>query len=279
MSASVTHELVLTESPTMRSLYRDRIDVLDKVKELSLLPDGLHATAQQVADYYEVPFSTLQTLAQVQRKELEGNGLQTVRGEELSQLKAMLTPSIASLISAFTSQLDLFPRRAILNVGQLLTQSDVAQRIRQYLLEVEATATVDHRLAAHLTIRLQERKDYKNVLEALKRGGAESGGRDYAQVQDYIYELLFGIPAWRIKQVQPQRLGEQLKRGDGFTKASGKIAKNYLTLQQLELLDRAVLAIISKLEQYYPNGATTKEMMALAHGAAEYLSQAPARIA
>ncbi len=37
----MTTELVLTESPSLRAQYAARIDVLDKVKALSLLPAAL----------------------------------------------------------------------------------------------------------------------------------------------------------------------------------------------------------------------------------------------
>lgn len=47
-------ESVLLESRTLRTTVLDRTHVLDKVKALALLPDGIHVTTAMVASYYEV---------------------------------------------------------------------------------------------------------------------------------------------------------------------------------------------------------------------------------
>jgi hypothetical protein len=55
-----------------------------------------------------------------------------------------------------SGSLRLFTRRAILNVGQMLTESDVAQRVRTYLLEVEEQATAQQRSTAVEAVELAE---------------------------------------------------------------------------------------------------------------------------
>ncbi len=43
-------ETALLESPALRSSVLDRTDALDRVKALSLLPDGMHVTTAMVGE-------------------------------------------------------------------------------------------------------------------------------------------------------------------------------------------------------------------------------------
>ena len=147
-------ELVLTESRTMRAQTADRVDVLDKVKALSLLPDGMHATADGVASYYEVHDDVIKKVVQRHREELAENGLRTLRGDELREFVGDNLSSANG--AAKIRSLSVFTRRTILNVGQLLAESLVAKQVRTYLLEVEEQATPQQRSEAVEAIELAE---------------------------------------------------------------------------------------------------------------------------
>jgi hypothetical protein len=149
-------ELVLTESRTMRAQTASRVDVLDKVKALALLPNDVHATTEMVAAYYEVDASTIDSLAAANREELAENGRQVLRGAELREFAAPFGGVTNLGLSPKARSLAVFSRRAILNVGQLLTKSDVARRVRTYLLEVEAQATPEQKSEALQHLELAE---------------------------------------------------------------------------------------------------------------------------
>ncbi|MFJ6616639.1 hypothetical protein ACIQOW_03520 [Kitasatospora sp. NPDC091335] len=134
-------EQVLTESRTMRAATVERTDVLTKVKALALLPDGVHATTELVASFYEVDVETIKKLVQRNRDELIENGLRVLRGTELTAVRDTLSLTGARNFTLFT-------RRTVLNVGQLLTGSDVAHRVREYLLNVEESASTAARTDA-----------------------------------------------------------------------------------------------------------------------------------
>lgn len=136
--------IVLTESRTMRDRTIARTDVLDKVKALALLPDNLHATTEIVADYYEVDVEAIKSLVRRNRDELGANGMATLRGAELVAFERVNV----TLSNAKRRALSVFSRKAVLNVGQLLTESDVARRVRSYLLIVEEQATPQQRSSA-----------------------------------------------------------------------------------------------------------------------------------
>lgn len=148
-------ELALTESRTMRAATADRVDVLDKVKALALLPDGMHATTEIVASFYEVDVEAINSTVRRNRGELEENGLRKLTGAELRQYKES-TGGQSDQRLGRSGSLRLFTRRTILNVGQLLTESDVARQVRTYLLEVEEQATPQQRSEAAEAIELAE---------------------------------------------------------------------------------------------------------------------------
>ncbi len=136
-----TPEIALTESRAMRAQTATRVDVLDKVKALALLPDSVHATTEIVASYYEAPISTIKSLVAANREELESNGYRALKGSGLREFASPFGGPAKLGLHHNTRSLAVFTRRAILNVGQLLTESEVARQVRTYLLEVEEQAT------------------------------------------------------------------------------------------------------------------------------------------
>ncbi|MDX3632770.1 hypothetical protein OG920_22865 [Streptomyces europaeiscabiei] len=68
---SVIDETPLLESKALRGNMLERTDVLDRVKVLSLLPDGMHVTTAMVAAYFEVGVKTIESLVEDHREELE----------------------------------------------------------------------------------------------------------------------------------------------------------------------------------------------------------------
>ena len=128
------HESALLESKALRDSALERTEVLDKVKALSLLPDGMHVTTAMVAAYFEVGLEAIKSLVKDYRRELETNGYRLLTGEELRSFKDL------SGIQSHTPSLAIYSRRAILNVAMLLRDSKVARQVRTYLLDMEYLA-------------------------------------------------------------------------------------------------------------------------------------------
>lgn len=125
------NEGVLLESRTMRGAVIGRVEVLDRVRELELCPDGLHATTNDVARYFEVGVAAVHSVVFDHRAELESNGYHVLTGSPLTSFKEV------SGINSRMRSLALFPRRAVLNVAMLLRDSEVARQVRAYLLDAE----------------------------------------------------------------------------------------------------------------------------------------------
>ncbi|MFE2426394.1 hypothetical protein ACFXJ5_06500 [Streptomyces sp. NPDC059373] len=133
-------ETALIESRALRDSVVGRTEVLDKVKALALLPDGLHVTTQGVADYFGVHKDVIHKLTQRHRDELTDNGLQTLRGSDLRRFEVDTLSTSNSSYPQGRAHLTLYARRTVLNVAMLLRDSDVARQVRTYLLDAEETA-------------------------------------------------------------------------------------------------------------------------------------------
>ena len=158
MSIALNEE-ALAESKSIRAALTARTEVLDKVKVLALLPDDLHVTVEMIAAYYEVDKRTIERVIVKNRTELEANGYTVLKGDDFKKFVADLDDGHKTFSSKARS-ITLFNRRTVLNVGMLLTESEVAKRIRQYLLDVEEQ-TSDQVKADVLEIPLEEYKQLK----------------------------------------------------------------------------------------------------------------------
>jgi hypothetical protein len=167
--------------------------------------------------------------------------------------------------------------------GKLIEyQAEVADAIEAYWTQggainpratEEQVEQVQETLNAVAKRRLEERMDYKSILNSLKRGGAVDD--EYRHVQNTLYLSLFGKTAAQIRSSQPQRTGTPRKRGEGFLKS--KVAKDHLTEDQLLLLNNTVLATIAQIQQHCPRGASAAQMLTAISRAVSILR--PARLA
>ncbi|WP_051663200.1 hypothetical protein [Alicyclobacillus macrosporangiidus] len=158
---------LLMEVRELRDRLSDRVDVLNKVKALSLLPDGVHATIDMVAQYYEVGKQTIVSLIHDNRDELESDGLKVLQGDALAEFAASFEELTNSgFISPKARSLTLIPRRAVLRIGMLLRDSVVAKTVRTYLLNVEEEARAS---VPQVVARAVNRISWRNIVTAVNQ--------------------------------------------------------------------------------------------------------------
>ncbi|OKH99863.1 hypothetical protein A6A06_22685 [Streptomyces sp. CB02923] len=124
----------------MRDSVMDRTEVLDKVKALALLPDGVHATTEVVAEYFVVHKEAVKKVTQRHRDELAANGMRVLRGPDLREFQRDNLSLLEEGYPQAKSNLTLYTRRTLLNIAMLLRDSEVARAVRTYLLDVEEDA-------------------------------------------------------------------------------------------------------------------------------------------
>ena len=126
-------------------MNEERLDVLDKVKELVFMEGTEYMTTQQVADYYKVSYEAIKSLVSRHKEELTKNGYKLVSGKELKEILVSCSMNLTNKKGYFECNGEkfanrsngLFNKRSILNVGMLLRDGKVAKEVRSRLLDIE----------------------------------------------------------------------------------------------------------------------------------------------
>lgn len=126
-----------------RDQYINRVEVLDKVKDIVSLPDGIHMTASQIAQYYEVEKINIDQLYLKYKEEFSFDGAKMLKGDELRTYKVTYLSQISELKKV--GRLTIFPRQSVLRFGMLMKVSPIASKIRNYLVTVEKIANQDQK--------------------------------------------------------------------------------------------------------------------------------------
>lgn len=124
-----------------------RVEVLERVKTLLIIPGTDFATVKQVADFYEVEPDNIKRVYQRNKKEIDMDGVcvksykefLTERNVPLEKVKGKVIVKYLNgeVLEIPNRGINVFPRRAILRIGMLLRDSAVAQEVRTQLLNIE----------------------------------------------------------------------------------------------------------------------------------------------
>ncbi|MGE7864919.1 BRO-N domain-containing protein [Bacillus paramycoides] len=138
----VTIEVI--DNKAERDSLVERVEVLERVKQLLLLPELEIATTQQVARFYGVDHNTLKLVVHHNRGELESDGMKHMKYGEIKEL-INLTLTVDSMKELGIGKVgsNIFPKRAILRVGMLLRDSEVAKEVRTQLLNIEENTAIE----------------------------------------------------------------------------------------------------------------------------------------
>lgn len=157
----IMNEEEFIDKKDLRDQAIDRVEVLDKVKELFLIPKMELMTTNQVADYYEVGLNIIKMCYQRNKAEIDEDGTVVKTSKDFNALvgekshdvtfDALTCESEAvsagkgGMIYKFSNGVLLkvpnrgircFSKRAVLRIGMLLRDSDVAKEVRTQLLNV-----------------------------------------------------------------------------------------------------------------------------------------------
>ena len=89
-----------------------------------------YLTSQQVADYYAVSDDVVRQNLRRNRSEFEQDGVARIDGDDLRDARDIMS------LPSRTSQVTLFPPRAVLRMGFILQESEVAAKVRTVTLNV-----------------------------------------------------------------------------------------------------------------------------------------------
>lgn len=134
----------------MRDKYVRHYEVLERVKKLLLVPGEEFGIITDVSMFYDVSIDSIQKIYQRNKTEIDMDGVRIMKANELighqcpisksiekSQFMTVITYSNGRTVSIPNRGIKVFPKRAILRIGMILTNSTVAEEIRNQLLNIE----------------------------------------------------------------------------------------------------------------------------------------------
>ena len=142
----------MVDSKELRQKYIDRTEVLDRVKQIFLIPQLEMVTARQIAEFYEVDYKAVEKCFERNRAEIELDGCKRVKAGYISEkftsdimsetnyervrggIKITLGDNVTIMIPNSGSL--MFSKRAVLRFGMLLRDSRIAREVRTQLLNV-----------------------------------------------------------------------------------------------------------------------------------------------
>lgn len=187
------NELQLVDEKDLRESVIGRIEVLDKVGDLLLLPSTEYATTSQVADYYDVNSNVIRQIKARNEAELVGDGVEHFSNKDI---KAKINRDKLSQLRIPPNGTLLFPKRAILRVGMLLRDSEIAKEVRTRLLDIiHDTQEQSPEIVQGVVNEIDEERQLM-----LNRVEAEMNG-DYEKVCE-INAQLFALKNKRITELE-----------------------------------------------------------------------------
>ena len=139
-------QVQLLENEELREQLIGRIEVLDTVGDLLLLDTLEMATVEQVAKYYDTEVGTIKMCVSNNRREIDLDGYVVQTKDELLSKNILLKTKRGGfdilnnegevVASGSNKGIALFPKRAILRIGMLLRDSEVAEELRTQLLNL-----------------------------------------------------------------------------------------------------------------------------------------------
>lgn len=135
-----------------REQFMNRLEVLERVKQLLLIPQMDCMTIGQVTDFFEVNRKTVEKVVERNFNELSSDGMCYKKPADFKNLNPTLCrfKDLEQKCGKLIVQIDdnttveipnrgirMFPKRAILRMGMLLRDSNVAKEIRTQLLNIE----------------------------------------------------------------------------------------------------------------------------------------------
>lgn len=178
------NEQTIMDYRQVREEYIDRVDVLDKVKNLLLIPAMECMTMKQVADYYEVSVEAIKGTYKYHKEEFVTDGACKYRVSDIKNSIGVKYPNLKmdNTKGGMIIEIDentkivvpnvgviLFPKRAILRVGMLLRDSVIAKEVRTQLLNIVEVAQEEK--PEIITQQIQKEEDLLlNISKAFATG-------------------------------------------------------------------------------------------------------------
>ena len=221
-SKSNAKELALIESRSLRdqAISSTNIDFLDKLKAIQYLTDDMIMGIEQIANYYDVSKNAVEIVIKRNRDEFESDGIKVLIGEELKQLKNIVNLTSSqddgALIGSKVNSFMILTKRSLLRVGMIMTNSTMATKIRNYLLNLEEVATQEQKnWSLQREVGIIDRKRLTDAIQKYIPDSNNIKYNKYAQYTNLVYNGLFAKTAKEMKDIKGIKTNDLLR--DSFS--------------------------------------------------------------
>ena len=247
-----TNELQFTEkkSVQLRNEYIGRTEVLDKVKKLFLIPELEVMTVKQVAEFYEVEVGVIKKCYQRNRVEIDDDGTiditakflkgQNVPLRNIEQVNGKCHIETENGIKLVLPNrgIKAFSKRAILRIGMLLRDSEVAKEVRTQLLNTFENSTNEVKVS-----------EINEELAIQKRLGEAMFSGDANKITEAMAEAM----AYKNRHIEAlNRDNSQLKqKNENLNLVNQGLTKNTLKWDNPKMLNKAIRLMASARKMSY----------------------------
>lgn len=180
-------ETSLINDRQMREQYISKVESLDKVKKLLLIPKLECLTIRQLSDYFGVGYEAIKSQYKRNQDEFDEDGVisktpidfkflngsdRTFKNMNQQNGKLLITISDDIKLVIPNRGIKCFPKRAILRMAMLLQGSEVAKEVRTQLLNITEKGIEKNPETAVEEIE-NEQKYLDDIMEAFRSGSVE----------------------------------------------------------------------------------------------------------
>ena len=228
-------EMAFTESQSLRNeaIENTNVDFLEKIKAIKYLNENMVMSIDQIANYYETSKESVSTIIKRNRDEFESDGMEVLTGENLKVFKESLIGS--NELNKTNRSLTLLTKRSLLRVGLIMTNNAIASKIRNYLLNLEESATEEQKKwSIQREVGIIERK---RLTSAISKYIPNSKNKKFAypNYTNMIYKVLFNCDAKTLKEQRNVKTNDVLR--DSF------IGSELALVEEAEGIVRALIAL------------------------------------
>lgn len=175
---TITEEDLINKKET-RDKYIDRLDILEKVKALFLIPEVNLMSTGMVAKFFDVPVATIRTVYNRHTEELIEEGAKTLKANEIfdsftvkpSNFQRVQGGVIATCTDGQKFHLTnrdavYYSPRAVMCLAMMMEESPVANAVRHQILETVCKPEVKQMIVEEADEDIKRIKDwvYQNVV-------------------------------------------------------------------------------------------------------------------
>ena len=192
------NEFDLVVNQELRQNMVERVEVLEQVKEILTLGTTDFVTVELAANYYEVEKTVIEKVIQRHKDEINSDGFRVYKSKELKEILETVGNTKNGQNVSFKIPprgLRLIPKRALLRIGMLLRDSEIAKEVRTRLLDIVYDAETKTDIVEKVA---EEARTEQQISEDLMKAILEGD----LQKESFLKTELIGLKNKRIVQLE-----------------------------------------------------------------------------